>query len=334
MMRALLQFAGAFVVLYALAHVTTMGQSAADPLPSWNEGTSKKSIVDFVSRVTTKGSPQFVPPAERIATFDNDGTLWAEMPLYFQVLFAMDRAKALAPKHPEWKNQEPFKSAVAGDMKTALAGGTKALLELMGATHAGMTSEEFDRVARDWFATAKHPTTGQPFTQMVYQPMLELLAYLRANGFKTYIVSGGGVDFMRAFSEQVYGIPPEQVIGSTGELKFEMRDGRPVLNKIPALDYFDDKEAKAVAIQRHIGRRPIAAFGNSDGDLQMLQWSCAGGGARYCLFVRHTDAAREWNYDRSPMGVLDVGLKEAQAKGWTVVDMKQDWNTIYPGQKR
>jgi phosphoserine phosphatase len=305
----------------------------ADPLPSWNAGRTKQSIVNFVTSVTMPG-PQFVPPAERIATFDNDGTLWAEMPLYFQVLFAMDRAKAVAPKHPEWKDQEPFKSAVAGDMKTALAGGTKALLALMGATHAGMTSEEFDRVARDWFATARHPSTGQPYTQMVYQPMLELLGYLRASGFKTYIVSGGGVDFMRAFSERVYGIPPEQVIGSTGELKFEMRNGVPAITKLASLDFFDDKEAKAVAIQRHIGRRPIAAFGNSDGDLQMLQWTCAGPGARYCLFVRHTDGEREYAYDKSPMGVLDAGLKEAAANGWTVADMKNDWNTIYPFQKK
>jgi phosphoglycolate phosphatase-like HAD superfamily hydrolase len=322
----------ASALLAALAWTVAAAQSA-DPLPSWNAGKTKQSIVDFVAAVTRPG-PQFVPAAERIATFDNDGTLWAEMPLYFQVMFAMDRAKALAPSHPEWKDTEPFKSAVAGDMKTALAAGTKALLVLMGATHAGMTSEEFDRVARDWFATARHPATGQPYTQMVYQPMLELLAYLRANGFKTYIVSGGGVDFMRAFSERVYGIPPEQVIGSTGELKFEMRNGVPTMHKLAALDFFDDKEAKAVAIQRHIGRRPIAAFGNSDGDLQMLQWACAGPGARYCLFVRHTDGEREYAYDKSPMGVLDAGLKEAAAKGWTVADMKNDWNTIYPFQKK
>ena len=319
-------------LLGALVATTTTAQPA-DPLPSWNAGETKQSLVDFVAAVTRPG-PRFVPPAERIATFDNDGTLWAEMPLYFQVMFAVDRAKALAPKHPEWKDKEPFKSVVAGEMKTALAGGTKALLELMGATHAGMTSEEFDRVAKDWFATARHPATGQLYTQMVYQPMLELLGYLRANGFKTYIVSGGGVDFMRAFSERVYGIPPEQVIGSTGELKFEMRNGVPTMNKLAALDYFDDKDAKPVAIQRHIGRRPIAAFGNSDGDLQMLQWTCAGPGARYCLFVRHTDAEREFAYDKSPMGALDVGLKDAAAKGWTVVDMKVDWKVIYPFQKK
>ena len=322
----------ASALLAALAWTTAAAQSA-DPLPSWNAGRTKQSIVDFVAAVTRPG-PQFVPAAERIATFDNDGTLWAEMPLYFQVMFAVDRAKALAPSHPEWKDKEPFKSAVAGDIKNALAGGTKALLELMGATHAGMTSEEFDRVARDWFATARHPATGQPYTQMVYQPMLELLGYLRANGFKTYIVSGGGVDFMRAFSERVYGIPPEQVIGSTGELKFEVRNGVPTMTKLPALDFFDDKDAKAVAIQRHIGRRPIAAFGNSDGDLQMLQWTCAGPGARYCLFVRHTDGEREYAYDKSPMGALDAGLKEAAANGWTVADMKNDWNTIYPFQKK
>jgi phosphoserine phosphatase len=327
---------GALLVIaaYGPASATLNAVQPADPLPSWNSGATKRSVTDFVRRVTTSSSPDFVPAAERIATFDNDGTLWAEMPLYFQVLFAMDRAKALAPKHPEWKDREPFRSAVAGDMKTALAGGTKALLELMGATHAGMTSEEFDGVARDWFATARHPATGQPYTQMVYQPMLELLGYLRASGFKTYIVSGGGVDFMRAFSERVYGIPPEQVIGSTGELTFEMRNGVPVITKLASLDFFDDKEAKAVAIQRHIGRRPIAAFGNSDGDLQMLQWTWAGPGVRYCLFVRHTDAVREYAYDKSPMGALDAGLREAAAKGWTVVDMKNDWNTIYPFQKK
>jgi len=318
-------------LLGALACPPAAAQSG-DPLPSWNAGKTKQSIVDFVSAVTKPGS-QFVPPPERIATFDNDGTLWAEQPMYFQLAFAVDRVRALAPEHPEWRDQEPFKSVLAGDLNTALAGGVSALMRLMGATHANMTSDEFDAIVSDWLTTAKHPKTGRLYTEMAYQPMIELLAYLRANGFKTFIASGGGVDFMRGFAERVYGIPPEQVIGSTGEVKFELRDGKPVLLRLPALNYFDDKEGKPVAIYRQIGRRPIAAFGNSDGDLQMLQWTCAGPGPRYCLFVRHTDAEREFAYDRSPMGVLDVGLKDAAAKGWTVVDMKNDWNTIYLFQK-
>src|SRR5687768_13097341 len=294
--RALLHVAGAFVLLYAMVHLTTMAQSA-DPLPSWNAGTSRKAIVDFVTRVTTTGSPQFVPPAERIATFDNDGTLWGEQPLYFQLAFAIDRINALAPKHPEWKDKDPFKSLLAGDLKSVLAGGEHALLEILMAAHANMTPEEFERVAVDWFATAKHPTSGRLYSEMVYQPMLELMAYLRANGFKTFIVSGGGIEFMRAFAERVYGIPPEQVIGSTGKLKFEMRNGVPTLFKLPAVDFVDDKEGKPIAIQKVIGRRPIAAFGNSDGDLQMLQWTCSARGPRFCLYVHHTDSAREWAYD-------------------------------------
>ena len=306
-----------------------------DALTSWNAGASKQSIVGFVTRVTTPGSPQFVPPAERIATFDNDGTLWGEQPLYFQLLFAIDRVKALAPKHPGWKDQEPFRSLLAGDLKSVLAGGEHALLEILMAAHANMTPEEFERVAVDWFATAKHPTTGRLYSEMVYQPMLELLAYLRANGFKTFIVSGGGIEFMRAFAERVYGIPPEQVIGSTGKLKFEMRNGSPELFKLPAVDFVDDKEGKPIAIHRHIGRRPIAAFGNSDGDLQMLQWTCAGSGARLCAFIHHTDAERESAYDRtSSIGRLDAGLDEAKRQGWTVVNMKQDWKTIYPDRMR
>ena len=305
---------------------------AADPLPSWNDGKTKQSILTFVATVTQEGSPDFAPPAERIATFDNDGTLWAEQPMYFQLAFAIDRVKALAGEHPEWKQKEPYKSVLAGDLKTALAGGMSSLMEIVTATHTGMTTEEFEVVVKQWLATAKHPGTGRPYSEMIYEPMLELLAYLRANGFKTFIVSGGGVEFMRAFAEKVYGIPPEQVIGSVGKQSFELRDGKPVLIKLPALDYFDDKEAKPIAIQRHIGRRPIAAFGNSDGDLQMLQWTAAGKGPRFCLFVRHTDAEREWAYDRSPMGVFEKGLAEAAARGWTVVDMKRDWRTIFPAQ--
>ena len=304
---------------------------AADALPSWNNGKARQSIVDFVEKVTKPGSPDFVPAAERIATFDNDGTLWAEQPMYFQILFAFDRVKVLAPQHPEWKDKEPFASLLKGDLKGALAGGEKALMEIVGATHSGLTTEEFEKIVREWIATAKHPATKKPLTEMVYQPMLELLSYLRANGFKTFIVTGGGIEFMRVFAEQVYGIPPEQVIGSSGKLKFEMRDGKPVLVKLPAIDFIDDKDGKPIGIQTHIGRRPIAAFGNSDGDLQMLQWTAAGPGARLCLYVHHTDAAREFAYDReSHIGKLDKGLDEAATKGWTVVSMKDDWKTVFP----
>ena len=303
---------------------------AADPLPSWNNGKARQSIVDFVEKVTKPGSPDFVPAAERIATFDNDGTLWAEQPMYFQILFAFDRVKVLAPQHPEWKDKEPFASLLKGDLKGALAGGEKALMDIVGTTHSGLTTEEFEKIVREWIATAKHPATKKPLTGMVYQPMLELLSYLRANGFKTFIVTGGGIEFMRVFAEQVYGIPPEQVIGSSGKLKFEMRDGKPVLVKLPAIDFIDDKDGKPIGIQTHIGRRPIAAFGNSDGDLQMLQWTAAGPGARLCLYVHHTDAAREFAYDReSHIGKLDKGLDEAATKGWTVVSMKDDWKTIF-----
>jgi len=317
-------------VLLAVATCASIAQSA-DPLPSWNDGGSKEAIVAFVEKVTKEGGPDFVPVAERIATFDNDGTLWAEQPIYFQFAFAMDRVKTLAPDHPEWKEKEPFASLLKGNLKGALTGGEKALLELVGATHAGMTTEEFQKIATDWIATAKHPKTGRLYTEMAYQPMVELLAYLRAYGFKTFIVSGGGVEFMRGFAEKVYGIPPEQVIGSSGKLKFEIRNGKPVFVKLAELDYWDDKEAKPIAIQKHIGRRPIAAFGNSDGDLQMLQWTAAGSGPRFCLYVHHTDADREWAYDReSHIGRLDKGLDQARSKGWTVVDMKQDWKIIFP----
>jgi hypothetical protein len=283
-----------------------------------------------LAQVTKAGSPDFVPPAERIAVFDNDGTLWAEQPMYFQLLFAVDRVKVLAPQYPEWKDKEPFASLLKGDVETALAGGKHAILEIIMATHAGNTTEEFEKIVKDWISTAKHPTTKRPYTEMVYQPMLEVLAYLRANGFKTFIVSGGGIEFMRPWSEKVYGVPPEQVIGSSIKVKFEMREGTPVLVRLPEIDFFDDKEGKPVAIHQQIGRRPIAAFGNSDGDLQMLQWTTAGKGPRFALYVHHTDAEREWAYDReSSFGRLDKGLGEAQAKGWTVVDMKQDWKVIY-----
>jgi len=307
---------------------------AADPLASWNDGPAKKSITEFVEKVTKEGGPNFVPLAERIATFDNDGTLWAEQPMYFQFLFAIDRVKALAPQHPEWKEKEPFASLLKGDMKAVLVGGEHAFLQIVAATHSGLTTEEFDRIVKEWLVTAKHPKTGRLYTEMVYQPMLELLAYLRANGFKTFIVSGGGVEFMRAFADKVYGIPPEQVVGSTGKLKFELRDGGPELLKLPEIQFIDDKAGKPVGIQMNIGRRPIAAFGNSDGDLQMLQWTAAGSGALFCLYVHHDDATREWAYDRqSSIGRLDKGLDEAKVKGWTVVSMKDDWKRIFPFEK-
>src|SRR5215471_16429414 len=314
--RTLILFAVMLVVALAL---TTAAARPADPLPSWNEGPAKKSIVAFVTKVTTKGSPDFVQPAERIATFDNDGTLWAEQPMYFQPLFALDRVKAVAPQHPEWKDQEPFASLLRGDLKAALAGGEKAILEIVMATHAGMTTEEFEQTVKDWIATARHPTTKRPYTEMVYQPMIELLAYLRANGFKTFIVSGGGIEFMRPWVEKVYGIPPEQVLGSSIKTKFEMRDGKPVLARLPEINFIDDGPGKPVGINQHLGRRPIAAFGNSDGDLQMLQWTTAGPGARFALIVHHTDAAREYAYDRnSQIGKLDKAWDETALRGWTV----------------
>jgi phosphoglycolate phosphatase-like HAD superfamily hydrolase len=308
---------------------------AADQLPSWNDTGPKKAITAFVEKVTKEGSPDFVPVAERIAVFDNDGTLWAEQPMYFQGMFLVDRVKALAPQHPEWKTKEPFASLLKGDMKGVAASGEKGLLEMLAATHTGMTTEEFEEIVKDWISAAKHPKTGKLYTEMVYQPMLELLAYLRANGFKTFIVSGGGIEFMRPWTERVYGIPPEQVVGSSVKLKFEMREGRPVLVKLPAVDLNDDKEGKPVGIQSRIGRRPIAAFGNSDGDLQMLQWTTAGSWPRFALIVHHTDAEREWAYDRtSHVGKLDKALDEAKAKGWIIVDMKSDWKVIYPSEKK
>ena len=321
------------LITIALAVALALGPlaAAADPLPSWNEGEAKRSIVDFVQRVTTAEGADFVPVPERIAVFDNDGTLWAEKPMYVQLAFALDRVKALAPTHPEWQDQQPFRAALAGDLKTVAAGGEHALLELVMATHAGITTATFTQVVTDWLATAKHPRLNRPYTDLVYQPMLELLAYLRANGFKTYIVSGGGIEFMRPWAEKVYGIPPEQVIGSSIKTRFELRDGTPVLVRLPEINFIDDKAGKPVGIQMHIGRRPIAAFGNSDGDLQMLQWTTIGPGRRFGLIVHHTDADREYAYDRqSSVGRLDKALDEAKRQGWTVVDMKQDWKLIFP----
>jgi phosphoglycolate phosphatase-like HAD superfamily hydrolase len=304
---------------------------AADPLASWNATAPKKAIVAFVEKVTKAGSPGFVPPPERIAVFDNDGTLWSEQPMYFQALFAFDRVKALAPQHPEWRDKEPFASVLKGDLKTALAGGEKALVELVMATHAGTTSEEFETIVSAWIATARHPRTGRLFTEMVYQPMLELLSYLRGNGFKTFIVSGGGIEFMRPWTEKVYGIPPEQVVGSSVKTKYELRGGQPVIVRLPELNFNDDKAGKPVGIQQHIGRHPLMAFGNSDGDFEMLEWTTSAKGPRFGLIVHHTDAAREYAYDReSHIGKLARGLDEAGKRGWTVVSMKDDWATIHP----
>ena len=305
-----------------------------DPLPSWNEGSTKQSIIAFVAKVTTPGSPDFVPVPERIATFDNDGTLWAEQPLYSQAFFILDRVKVLAPQHPEWKTKEPFASVLKGDVRGAMAGGEKSILALVGATSTGMSTAEFDALVLDWLATAKHPRFNQPYTSMVYQPMIELLTYLRANGFKTFIVSGGGMAFMRPWTEKVYGVPPEQVVGSSGKTQYEMRGSAPVIMRLAELNFIDDGPGKPVGINTHIGRRPIFAFGNSDGDLQMLQWTAAGTGARYMGIVHHTDAAREWAYDsNSSVGKLSAStLDIARTQGWTVVDMKRDWAVVFPFQ--
>lgn len=322
-LRSLALLAGC--LLWALART-----SIAQPLPSWNDGPAKQAIVKFVTDVTTQGAPTFVALSDRVAVFDNDGTLWSEQPLYFQFMFVLDRIKAMAPQHPEWKNREPFKSILAGDTKTVLAGGEQAVAEMVAATHSGMTTDEFAAQVADWLATARHPRFQRPYIDLVFRPMLELLTYLRDNGFKTYIVSGGGIEFMRPWTQRVYGIPPEQVIGSQGKLEFEMRDGKPVLVKLPQIDLVDDKAGKPIGIQKHIGRRPLAAFGNSDGDLEMLQWTAAGPGPRFALIVHHTDAEREWAYDhKSNIGALDKAWDEAQAKGWTVVDMKRDWKKVF-----
>ena len=320
----------------AMAFTATFAR-AQDPLPSWNDGKAKRSIINFVEKVTKEGSPDFVPVAERIATFDNDGTLWSEQPMPVQLYFALDRVKALAPQHPEWKTQEPFASILKGDVKAALAGGEHALLELIMATHAGMTTVEFEQIVKDWIATAKHPQTGKRFLDMTYQPMLEVLAYLRANGFKNYIVSGGGIEFMRPWAESVYGIPPEQVIGSSIKTKFELRDGKPVLVRLAELNFNDDKGGKPVGINQHIGRRPIAAFGNSNGDQQMLEYTQGGSGARFELLVLHDDGAREFAYGPAhglpdvKLGYFTPALEEhAKKDGWTIVSMKDDWKTVFP----
>ena len=325
------------IVLLALMIVIAIGSvidasAQADPLPSWNDGAAKSAITDFVTRVTTEGGPSFVPPAERIATFDNDGTLWCEQPYYFQLAFALDQIKSMAPKHPEWKQQQPYKGLLENDKQALAAAGEKGLLQIIAVTHTGMSTEEFSSSVREWMATAKHPRFDRPYDSLVYQPMLELLAYLRANGFKTFIVSGGGVEFMRPWVEKIYGIPPEQVVGSSGVVKLQTgADGKLVLMKEPKVEFVDDGPGKPVGINRFIGRRPIFAFGNSDGDLQMLQWTMAGSGARFAGIVHHTDAAREYAYDRrSKVGKLDKALDAAAQNGWTIVDMKNDWKTVFP----
>ncbi len=325
------KFISVALVLLAGAITSINVVAVGDPLPSWNDTASKRAIIAFVEKVTKEGSPDFVPPAERIAAFDNDGTLWAEQPVYFQLQFALDRVKALAPQHPEWKEKAPFNKLLSTKREEMVEVSEHELLEVIMVSHAGLTTDEYEKTVKDWLATARHHKTGRPYTAMVYQPMLEVLTYLRANGFKTFIVSGGGAEFIRAFAEQTYGIPPEQVVGSWGKLKFEMQGGKPVLLKIPEIEFVDDGAGKPVGIQTHIGRRPILAFGNSDGDQQMLEWTAAGGGARFMALVHHDDAAREWAYDRkSRVGKLDKAWDEAMTKAWTVVSMKDDWKAIFP----
>jgi len=322
---------GAALGIAATLFFVAPALSQTDPLPSWSDTAPKTAIIGFVEKVTTAGAPGFVPEPERIAVFDNDGTLWVEHPMYTQLAFALDRVKAEAASHPEWSDTQPFKAVLEGDMKTLAAAGEKGLVELIVATHAGMTPEDFQKIVSDWLATARDPRFKRPYTELVYQPMLELLAYLRANGFKTFIVSGGGIEFMRPWSEQVYGVPPEQVVGSSIKTQFEMRDGQPRLFRMPQVNFVDDKAGKPVGINEHIGRRPIAAFGNSDGDLEMLQWTTLAGGIRFGMLIHHTDAEREYAYDRdTEFGHLDKALDAAAVNQWTVVDMKADWKQIFP----
>jgi len=310
-----------------------MVETGERPLPSWHDGASRQRIISFVESVTNTSSSDYVAPQERIATFDNDGTLWAEQPMYFQLLFALDRIREMAPAHPEWKTQEPYASILEGDIAGALSGGTTAALALVMGTHAGMTAMDFEQQTLDWLAQARHPISGRKYTEMIYQPMLELLDYLRANDFKTYIVSGGGIDFMRPWTEEVYGIPPEQVVGSSIKVNYEVRDGKPVIVRSPEMDFIDDKAGKPLGIHRHIGRRPVIAVGNSDGDFEMLEWSTSGEGARLGILVHHTDAAREWAYDRdSYIGRLVRGLEEGPERGWLIVDMEKDWSTVFSWQ--
>ncbi|MGI9518603.1 MAG: carbonic anhydrase family protein [Pirellulaceae bacterium] len=322
----------AFVVVAVLSGACLSTHLRAQKiLPSWNDGDTRQAIINFVTQVTDENGEDFVPVAERIAVFDNDGTLWSEKPFYFQLAFAIDRIRQLADQHPEWQSEQPFQAALQGDTNAILAGGEEALLKLVMASHADLSTAEFEGIVRQWIDSARHPETGRLYKEMVYQPMLELLNYLRANGFRTWIVSGGGIEFMRPWAEEVYGVPPEQVIGSSIKTRFEMRDEGPVLLRLPELDFIDDKAGKPVAINKFIGRRPIAAFGNSDGDLEMLQWTMAGPGPRFGLIVHHTDAEREWAYNRnSAVGRLDAALDQATLRNWTIVDMQNDWLVIYP----
>lgn len=329
MKRLLIPIAAVAMVLSGAAH-----SEAMDPLPSWNDGPTKEAIVGFVEKVTEDGGPDYVPPADRVATFDNDGTLWVEKPAYVQLIFAIDRVKALAPEHPEWKDKQPFKAAIEGDMKTLAASGKKGIAELVMASHAGMTPAQFQTIVGDWLAATKDPRFQRKYTELVYQPMLELLAYLRDNGFTTYIVSGGGIEFVRNFSELVYGIPPDQVVGSSIKTKYEVVDGEPTVMRLPEMNFIDDKTGKPIGITQHIGQRPLAAFGNSDGDFEMLQWTTAGEGTRFGMIVHHTDAEREYAYDRdSEVGRLDKALDAAVENGWIVVDMKDDWGQIFPSKE-
>jgi len=323
------------LLVLAAIIVPVAAAQAADPLPSWTDGPTKQAIETFVQKVTDQQGADYVPPADRIAVFDNDGNLWAEQPVYFQLLFAIDRVKALAPEHPEWKDKQPFKAALEGDMEALAASGKKGLLELLMVSHAGNTPEEFQETVTDWLVTARHPRFKRQYTDLVYQPMLELLAYLRENGFTTYIVSGGGIEFVRAWSQPVYGIPPSQVVGSSIKTEYKLVDGKPTLMRLPELNFIDDKEGKPVGINQHIGKRPILASGNSDGDFEMLEWTTAGDGPRFGLIVHHTDAEREYAYDRdSHVGRLDKALDMAADKGWVVVDMKNDWNQVFPPEKQ
>src|SRR5215213_1903125 len=331
--RRLLLGLALFPVLSPALRPASLLAQTDDSLPSWNDGATKQAITTFVARVTTQGGPDFVPVEQGIAAFDNDGTLWVEQPMYVQLAFALDRVKAMAPLHPEWNDKQPFKAVVQGDMKTLAETGERGLMELMLLTHSGMTVEEFTNIVTAWLATARDARFRRPYTELIYQPMVELLAYLRENGFKTFIVSGGGVEFMRPWSERIYGVPPDQVVGSSIKTRFEMRDGRPILFRLPEMNFIDDKAGKPVGINEHIGRRPIAAFGNSDGDLEMLQWTTMSGGVRFGLLVHHTDAEREYAYDReSHFGRLDKALDAAAVNNWTVMDMKRDWKRVFSFQ--
>lgn len=332
-MKAKSLFSALVSCLVAVSFWATDALAQTDPLPSWNDGANKQAIVEFVEAVTAEGGPEFVAPGDRIATFDNDGTLWVEHPFYTQLAFALDRVKAMAPDHPEWKTTQPFQAVLENDMEALGKAGEKGLMEIVAATHAGMSTDAFEKIVTDWIATAKHPKFDKPYTELVYQPMLELLAYLRANDFKTYIVSGGGIEFMRPWTEKIYGIPPEQVVGSSIVTEYKVIDGVPSLMRTPKIAFVDDKVGKPVGILTHIGKRPLAAFGNSDGDFQMLQYTTAGSGKRLGMFVHHDDADREYAYDRDThFGTLDKGLDDASKEGWHIISMKDDWKQIFPNQ--